>query len=149
MADSADETLDAFAARFAACAIPKDEWTHAAHLAIGAWHVARYGPDEAVVRLRGGIRRLNDSHGTPNSASSGYHETVTRAYVILLGQFLRDRAPEPLAGSVAALRAGALSTRDVLLRFYARETLFSARARAEWVEPDLRPLQLSVVYDRT
>jgi hypothetical protein len=135
------QDLDAFAERFAAAAIPKAEWTHAAHLAIGAWHVTRFGPDEALPRLRAGIRRLNDSHGTPNTETSGYHETITAAYLRLLGDFLAACPPDmPLAARVDRLLAGPLGARDVLLRFYTRETLMSARARAEWVEPDVAPL---------
>jgi hypothetical protein len=140
---ASDTDLDELARRFAACASPKSEWTHLAHLRVGAWHVARFGAEEAVARLRVGIRKLNDSHGTVNSATSGYHETITRAYVALLAEHLgRGAVATPLGGRVEALLAGPLAARDVLLRFYTRETLMSPRARAEWVEPDLGPLRI-------
>ena len=87
--------LDDFAARFVACTLSRDEWTHQAHLRVGAWHVHRYGPEEALTRLRSGIRRLNESFGGVNSATHGYHETITRAYVQLLSQFL-ERCPSEL-----------------------------------------------------
>ena len=45
------------------------------------------GAEEAMSRLRVGIRRLNESHGTPNSNHEGYHETVTRAYTQLLSKY--------------------------------------------------------------
>src|SRR6476620_649057 len=73
-----ESELDAFASAFQSCAIPKSEWTHQAHLKVGTWHVRRFGKDEALERLRIGIRRLNDSHGVPNSDTRGYHETITR-----------------------------------------------------------------------
>jgi len=137
--------LDDFAARFVACRIPKVEWTHLAHLAIGMWHVHTYGPNEALTRLRDGIRRLNDSHGTPNSETSGYHETVTRAYVVLLSQFL-DACPRTttLPERVAVLVAGPLADRNVLRRFYSTELLMSSLARAEWMEPDVAPLRIAL-----
>jgi len=137
--------LDDFAARFVACRIPKAEWTHHAHLAIGMWHVQTHGPNEALTRLRDGICRLNDSHGTPNTDTSGYHETVTRAYVVLLSQFL-EVCPRTttLAERVAVLLAGPLADRNVLLRFYSKELLMSALARGEWMEPDLAPLQIAL-----
>jgi hypothetical protein len=50
--------LDDLAQRFAALTLPKPEWTHAAHLAIGLWHASRYGRDDALARLRSGIRLL-------------------------------------------------------------------------------------------
>jgi hypothetical protein len=138
------EHVDDLARRFLARTIPHDEWTHLAHLTVGAWHVQRYGPDEALARLRVGIRALNDAHGTPNTATSGYHETVTRAYVRLLAEFLAAcPIAMPLAERVARLQAGPLAARDVLLKFYSRERLMSSSARAEWVEPDVAPLRLS------
>ncbi|MDX2167626.1 MAG: hypothetical protein SF182_11205, partial [Deltaproteobacteria bacterium] len=58
--------LEDLIARFQARTLPHAEWTHRAHLAVGTWHVLRFGPDEALRRLRSGIRALNDAHGTPN-----------------------------------------------------------------------------------
>ncbi len=134
--------VDDLAARFDACQIPRDEWTHRAHLLVGAWHVHRYGRREALARLRIGIRRLNESHGTVNSPAGGYHETITAAYVQLLAEFL-DGCPSamPLTQCVARLIEGPLVSKDLLLQFYSRERLMSAVARAEWVEPDLAPLR--------
>ena len=90
--------LDELAARFAAAAIPATEWTHETHLTMGAWHVARFGPDAALERLRAGIRALNAAHGTIDSDTRGYHETITRAYVRLLAAFLRARPRRRGAG---------------------------------------------------
>jgi hypothetical protein len=141
-------TMDpgALATRFAALTLPKVEWTHAAHLTVGAWHVDRYGAVEALPLLRDGIRRLNESHGNVNTPTSGYHETITAAYVTLLAAYL-DACPSglPLAGRVERLLASPLAARDMLFTFYSRERLMSTEARAQWVEPDLLPLRLDVV----
>ena len=136
--------LDDLVARFAACRLPHEEWTHQAHLAVGMWHVDRYGADDALARLRIGIQQLNDSHGTPNSATRGYHETITRAYVQLLVGFLEAcPAAMPLTERVAQLLASPVADKDVLLRFYSRERLMSTEARMAWLEPDLRPLRVA------
>jgi hypothetical protein len=133
--------LDDFSARFVACRLSRDEWTHQAHLMVGAWHVHRYGTEEALTRLRSGIRRLNESFGNVNSATNGYHETITRAYVQLLSQFL-DGCPDdmPLAERVKRLLASHLADRDVLFTFYSHERLMSRESRADWAEPDIAPL---------
>ena len=138
--------IDDFAARFQSCTLRAEEWTHAAHLVIGLWHVERFGPHEALDRLRTGIRRLNESFGGANTATSGYHETITAAYVTLLSQF-HERGPAnvALADRVAQLLAGPLAARDILFAFFSRERLMSTEARASWVEPDLAPLNLSVI----
>jgi hypothetical protein len=140
--------LDDLVARFVACRLPHSEWTHQAHLAVGAWHVAQFGADEALARLRVGIRRLNDSHGTPNSATRGYHETISRAYVVLLAEFLDSVSDTmPLAERVTRLLGSPLSARDALLQFYSRERLMSPEARATWIEPDVQPLRLAPLQD--
>jgi hypothetical protein len=134
------ESLDELQARFAAQAIPAREWTHEAHLRVGAWHVFHHGPDEGLRRIREGIRRLNQAHGTPETPTRGYHETITRAYVELLGSFLeRFPAETPLEARVATLLSTPLAHRDALLSFYRRERLMSPEARAGWLAPD-RPL---------
>lgn len=137
--------LDDLVLSFQGQTLPKADWTHGAHLAVGLWHVARFGPGEALDRLRTGIRRLNEAHGVVNSDTSGYHETITRAYVILLSQWREAHQLERTDDLVAPLRASAIAAPDVLLHFYSREHLFSPRARAEWVEPDRLPLQLAAL----
>jgi hypothetical protein len=130
------------AERFAALTLPKEEWTHVAHLAVGAWYVDRHGAEDALPRLRDGIRRLNVSIGGANTPTSGYHETITAAYVTLIAAFLDACPPElPLAARVDRLLASRLAGRDILFLFYSRERLLSTDARARWVEPDLGPLR--------
>jgi len=137
--------VDDFAARFQACAIPESAWTHSAHMVIGLWHVQRYGAGEALARLRSGIRRLNESHGGVNTETRGYHETITVAYVRLLAQFLEAGPAAPLPDRVAALLDSPLAAKRMLSAFYSTDRLMSTIARAQWVEPDLAPLQLSSV----
>ena len=131
--------LDDFVARFHERTLPKSEWTHAAHLSVGAWHVHRYGVEEAVKRLRQGIRALNDSHGTANTDSSGYHETITRAYAHLIAEFLSEQREGTLARRVGALLASPLAHKNALLEYYSKERLMSVAARGEWSGPDLKP----------
>ena len=128
------------AAQFVAATLPKDAWTHEAHLIVGLWHVERYVDVEALERLRSSIRRLNDAHGTPNSDTRGYHETITKAYVHVLDAF-RSRCPAAtLEECVELLLDSPVARPDLLFACYSRERLLSVEARRAWVEPDLRPL---------
>lgn len=142
-----ESELDCLVRRFGECSLPKREWTHIAHLAVGLWHVEHYGSEEALLRLRAGIKRLNESHGTVNSATSGYHETVTRAYVQLLSAFATRFKGLPLAQRLASLLDGPLSSRELLMTFYSRPRLMSAVARLGWVEPDVTPISLEALLD--
>ena len=138
---TSDAQLDDFVARFRERTLPKSEWTHAAHLSVGAWHVHRYGVEEAVNRLRQGIRALNESHGTANTDSGGYHETITRAYAQLIAEFLGGHSESStLAQRLGALLASPLAHKDALLEYYSKDRLMSSAARREWNRPDLKPL---------
>ena len=134
-----DAELEDLVKRFAERSLPKREWTHTAHLAIGMWHASRYDRDEALARLRLGISRLNESHGTANSATGGYHETVTRAYVHLLSAFAVRHGDQTVAERVTALLADPLADKQALLHFYSRMRLDSVEARLGWAEPDVAP----------
>jgi hypothetical protein len=93
--------LDHLIEGFLACSLREEEWTHHAHLAVGLWHVEQLGAEEALACLRQGIRRLNESFGNVNTPTSGYHETITCAYVRLLTQFLAECPPAcPPIGSI-------------------------------------------------
>ena len=140
--------IDELAARFEACTIPAAEWTHEAHLIVGLWHIDRYGADAALVRLRSGIRRLNESQGGVNSATDGYHETITAAYVQLLAQYLASCPDDlPLGDRVAWFLTSPLAAKRALSAFYSTERLLSTTARAVWVEPDLAPLNAATVLN--
>ena len=138
------EELEDLVARFHSRTLTHAEWTHHAHLSVGMWHVHQFGSEEALGRIREGIRRLNDTHGTPNSETRGYHETITRAYITLLTDYLAAQNGAPLADSVTSLLASPVAGKDLLLRFYTRERLMSVEARARWVEPDLASLSAAL-----
>jgi hypothetical protein len=136
--------IDDLARRFTDRSLPQTEWTHAAHLAVGLWHVRTFGPAEALQRLRSGIRQLNETHGVANTREGGYHETITRAYVTLLEQFLSRYSNDTALGPIlAGLLSSPLAHRDALLAFYSRDYLFGATARLAWAEPDLSPLDVA------
>jgi hypothetical protein len=136
-----EQELEDLVARFLDRTLPHSEWTHRAHLCVGMWHVHRFGEDEALFRLRDCIRLLNEVHGTPNSETRGYHETITRAYVTILSSYLASGNGESLGESVSSFLASPAAGKDYLLHFYSKERLMSVEARAAWMEPDLGDLE--------
>lgn len=121
--------------------LPKPEWTHAAHFAAAIW-MARHNPAlMAPPVISAIIRSYNDATGTPNTDTSGYHETITVASMQATAAHLaRFPADAPLHEVTNALIASPLGRSDWLLAHWRRETLFSVEARREWVAPDLAPL---------
>jgi hypothetical protein len=120
--------------------LPRADWTHEAHLAACLW-LHRERPEiDLAARLPAIIAGYNEAVGGRNSDSEGYHETITQAYVVLVGGFLADRAAdERLVDLVNALLLSPLGHRDALLLHYRRERLFSVAARKGWIAPDLAP----------
>lgn len=126
--------------RFEDCTLPREEWTHAAQLIVGLWYILQYDWPTAVERVRRGILRYNEAHGTRPPPEGGYHETLTLFWLRRVRAFLEEGRNE--ARSLASLASELSETADRRLPFeyYTRERLFSAEARAGWVEPDLKPL---------
>ena len=135
-----ESELQDLIARFQAAALPASEWTHPAHLVTGLWHATSFDEPDALSRMRAGILQLNESHGTPNTDTRGYHETITRAYLVLLARFARSNPALDGAPLAQALLSSPLAQRDALFRYYSKDLLMSVAARRQWVEPDLRAL---------
>ena len=88
--------------------------------------------------LRTGIRSYNTACGIANTDSSGYHETVTRFYVLLIADFLERQDLSVPIDDLAAALINALGDKALLLDYFTPERLMSKQARRQWVEPDLR-----------
>lgn len=135
-----ESTTDRLAAGFRDLTLPKAEWTHEGHLKVGLWFLLRYPPDVAMALLRDGIRRYNVATGVPNTDTGGYHETVTRFYVTVIGKFVASAERTRPTDELAAELVGEFGDRELPFRYWSREVLGSTAARRGWVEPDLRPL---------
>jgi hypothetical protein len=124
-----------------ACDLPRDEWTHEAHLGATTWLLTRR-PDIDIDRaLPGIIRSYNESVGGVNDDTQGYHETITRTFLHGVRLFLsRADGSEMLHELVNELLLTPMGRRDWPLRFYSRERLFSVEARRNFIPPDLANL---------
>jgi hypothetical protein len=120
--------------------LPRDEWTHAAHLTVALRHLLQYDWPAAVVRVREGIKRYNAAHGVVITPEGGYHETLTLFWLRYVRSFLEAERNE--ARTLISLANELIATADkrLPLEHYTRERLFSWEARTAWVEPDLKPL---------
>lgn len=125
--------------------LPKAEWTHAAHFAALLW-ILRHRPDlRPETHMAALIRAYNETTGTENSDTSGYHETITQASITVTRAFMTGFEDQhPLFDMLNQLSATRLGRSDWPLAHWRRETLFSALARRQWVEPDLLPLSLDI-----
>ena len=123
--------------------LPKEEWTHGAHWAAAFWLILKrpdIAPEQDMPDL---IRRYNEAVGTVNSDNSGYHETITQASLIVARGFIaQEGADTPLHALCNSLFASRFGKSDWLFAHWKKETLFSVKARKEWVPPDIEPLSV-------
>ena len=127
-----DTEMGAFIAAFEDGSLPKSEWTHARHLLMALWYLHCHEREVATTLIREGIRRYNQRQGNP----TGYHETITLAWVAVIERFLSCNNRDQPVSSLGAELLAECGDKEYLLRFYSRERLFSEQARAQWVTPD-------------
>jgi hypothetical protein len=125
-------------AGFTGCTLTHAQWTHVSHVRTAFLFSQRFAIDEAHLRMRAGIIRLNERHGLVESSSRGYFETLTRAWLVLVAD---ARARSAARTSFELLeRSPELLDRKLPLRHYSKELLAGTRARSIFVAPDLVPL---------
>jgi hypothetical protein len=129
------EILEAFIQAWEAGVLPKAEWTHAAHVAVGAYYRVRY-PSTAFERTRSGILRYNEAVGTSNTETSGYHETLTRLWSLVLAKTVEGFTDPWEAVSHAVEKFG--QVRDLHSLYYSFDVVRSTEARRTWIPPDLK-----------
>ncbi|BBB13139.1 hypothetical protein [Sphingopyxis sp. FD7] len=139
-----DSDIRALGEGLLACALPREAWTHEAHLAACLWLLTERADIDVDAEIAGLIRRFNESVGGVNDDHNGYHDSITRAYVAGVRLFLSQTTASGLTARVNALLLSDVGRRDWPLRFYSRERLFSVAARRGFVEPDLAPLPVGI-----
>ncbi|ALH81922.1 hypothetical protein [Sphingopyxis macrogoltabida] len=134
-----DEDIRAIGTGLLARTLPREAWTHEAHLGACLWLVSERPDIDVDAEIAGVISRYNESVGGVNDDRQGYHDSITRAYVAGVRLFLAETTETGLAARVNAMLLSDVGRRDWPLRFYSRDLLFSVAARRGFVEPDLAP----------
>jgi hypothetical protein len=135
-------TCDALIAALEDCTLPAAGFDHRAHVQAGFAYLQRHGFAGGLAAMAGALRRFAAHHGKDGL----YHETVTAAFLALIHQRMaEDLAAEGREIALAGARAldwdrfaashPDLFARDVLARYYSRDTLRSDLARHCFVLP--------------
>src|SRR6476620_9342165 len=121
--------------------LPREEWTHEAHLAATTYLLLRHPEIDLDAELPGLIRRYNESVGGVNTDTEGYHDTITRVFLHGIRLFLSEADRNvPLDDLVDGLLLSPMGHRDWPFRFYSRDRLLSLDARRAFVAPDMAAL---------
>jgi len=118
--------------------LPREEWTHEAHLAATTYLVLKHPEIDLDSSIRSIISSYNESVGGVNSDTEGYHHSITLAYLRGIRLFLEEAdCNRPINELVNELLMSPMGRRDWPLRFWSKERLMSVEARRNFVEPDL------------
>lgn len=127
--------------QFEARTLPFAEWTHRAHVKVAFLYLRDYSFDEALARVRAGIKAYNAANRVPEGPASGYNETATVAFVTLVAVTMRAYGgtfPTPTADAFCDAHPQ-LMTRHALRLFYSPARPMHPDAKTRFVEPDLAP----------
>lgn len=128
-----------FLAEFQARRWPLERWHHRDHVKLAYLYLMRYGLDGASLRFPRDIRAHNAVHHIPERIDSGYHETMTQAWLRLVYLALCEYGPAATADEFTDQHPELLE-KKMLRLFYSRERFMCEQAKREFIEPDLAPL---------
>jgi hypothetical protein len=129
-----EEWIDELLRGFGNGTWPSREWKHMHHLVLAACYIL--DGDQALERLRAGIPRYNVSQGGENTVDSGYHETLTCFWHLIIHDFIA-KLPPGLSRAEAVRRVvdEYAAQRDLFREYYDFDVVKSREARATWIPP--------------
>jgi len=133
-----DEEISELVSAFEKCAFHPSAFRHHQHLAVALWYVSNFPGEEATERMKRGIRRLAETYG-----KTGYHETITIFWLKVVKDFFDQKHAGTSLAEIANQLANRYADKAVIGDYYSSGVLNSARAKAAWVEPDLKSLDFS------
>lgn len=123
-----------FMARVEACTFPVDAFDHAAHVRLAYVYLVEAGStDAATDRMRATLLGLLRHAGI--DPATKYHETMTTAWILAVHHFMAGTGASESSADFIARNPRLLDSR-IMQTHYSTELLFSAAARAAFVEPD-------------
>jgi len=126
---------EAFVQAFENCHVAGESFRHADHVRLAWIYVTRFGLRMAEERFCQGLQRLAAHLGIPEK----FHLTVTLAWLRAVAARVGPGEAPSFEEWIA--RHPRLLDRSFLQNYYSEPHLTSAVARANWVEPDRRPLE--------
>ncbi|MFT5471284.1 MAG: hypothetical protein ACI8UO_006417 [Verrucomicrobiales bacterium] len=134
-----DEQLQA---AFQAQTIPLSDWDHRKHLRLAWIHLSQNTFDEALNKIRSGIQAYNKSVGMEEGPEKGFHETLTVAWMKMVDYSMREHGAKEDSEAFLAFQPQ-LCIKQLLRSFYTPKQMLSAKAKQEFVPPDILPLPIS------
>lgn len=127
--------------QFSAKSLPKSAWTHQAHLVVAFWHNWHFDFENAFKQMKTKIIAYNEAVGTTNTDTAGYHESLTRFWMIHTKNYLLENKHPTLEIAYNSFLKQEQALKTIPLKYYSKTVLFSTKARKEWINGDLQKIE--------
>lgn len=124
-----------FQRAFEAGDVPATEFSHIAHLRLAYVYLSQGNLRYAEEKMRNALLTFLEDNRLPKEK---YHETLTRAWVMAVSYFIDRKRSSSFSEFIT--NSAQLLDSKVMLTHYSAAALFSDRARAAFVEPDLEAI---------
>jgi hypothetical protein len=131
-----DEEVSEVVRRFESCEFAPDEFKHRLHLTVALVYLLDSPYHVALERMRRGLGRFVEHHGL----SGVYHETLTVFWVRRVLAFAEQADRARGLAELANELSDACADPRLVFDYYSKGRLESAKARAYWLDSDLKPL---------
>ena len=126
----------AFQSVFESGQFPIQDFNHRAHLRLAYVYLTEQVTEAAYMSMRDAIHDFLKCNGIDLTK---YHDTITRAWILAVRHFMDKTSHSDSANSFIDQHPEMLDSK-IMMSHYSAEVLFSDKARAEFVEPDLDPI---------
>lgn len=133
---------EGFVSAFESQQWPQFRWHHRDHIRLAYLYLLEYPFDEALHRIREGIKAHNAAHSVEDTPTTGYHETMTVAWMRLVEMVLLEAGQAESGDEFCDTHPELMQTK-ILRLFYSKDRFLLPRAKTEFVEPDLTPLPVA------
>ena len=134
---------------FENCTLPRDEWTHQAHLIVALWYLTHYSQSKATNCIKNRIQNYNNAIalakrgalsaqrcckqiGIKTTKDSGYHETITLFWIKIVWQYLIVEGKNLSLVDLVNDLSHHYSNPRLPLEYYSCDRLMSWQARRSW-----------------
>lgn len=125
-----------FRRKFEAGGISPSTFNHRAHLRLAYIYLVELDTDAAYLRMQ---RTLTNFLNLHEIDPEKFHHTMTFAWILAVRHFMEKTPSAASADAFIDQHPMMLDTR-IMMTHYSHERMFSAEARAKFVEPDLDPI---------
>ena len=130
-----DLTNAEFELQFDSCKLDSNLFSHEAHLRLAWIHITKYGIEKALINIQSQLTR----YVTHVGESTKYNKTVTVAAIKAVHHFILKSKSDNFMDFIAEFPRLQNNFKGLMDRHYGVDIFKSAKARKEFISPDLLP----------